>query len=165
MDKETNLFDILQNPAIGVIALHSFILGYNNVAKNKNNRSNYPSMNYLFYVLPIVYDNRNMISIKDELHTSLNGNNELTLGLQERSNKMSEQTFESLNLGFSKLIFILNKEDFTIKINEEYNKNILPMMKLNNKTLKNIQLYSKRLGNIFAKKDEKMLQLDLNIRF
>jgi len=163
--KELNLFDILQNPAVGVIALHSFILGYNNVAKDMQYKIDYPPLNYLFFVLPLIYDNKTILTIKNKLYTSIIENKEMTLGLQERANKMSGQTFESLNLGFSKLIFSLDKENYTIEINDEYNKSILTMMNLNNQTLRNIQKYSTRLGNIFAKRDEKMLQLDLNIRF
>ena len=165
MSKELNLFDILQNPAIGVIAIHSFIIGYNNVAKHKEGKSNYPSLNQLFYILPIIYDINAMKSVKNELYTTLTENKNLTLELEERARKMSGQTFECLNLGFSKLIFKLNKDDFTIEINEIYNKSILDMMKINIQSLKDIQIYSKRLGNIFAKKDEKRLQIDLKIRF
>lgn len=165
MSKSLNLFDILQNPSIGVIAIHSFIIGYNNVAKVKEGRKNYPSLNQLFYVLPIIYDISSMKSIKNELYTTLTENKNLTLELEERARKMSGQTFESLNLGFSKLIFKLNNDDFTIEVEKEYNKAILDMMKIKSESLRNIQTYSKRLGNIFAKKDEKMLQISLNIRF
>lgn len=165
MEKELNLFEILQNPGIGVIAIHSFIYGYNNVAKHKVGKSNYPPLIYLFYVLPIVYDNKTIHAIKEKLYTSMVENKEITLGLQDKANKMAEQTFESLNLGFSKLIFKLNTENFTIEITEDYERHILPLMKINNQTLRNIQKYSIRLGNIFAKRDEKMIQLDLNIRF
>lgn len=165
MSKNLNLFDILQNPAIGVIAIHSFIIGYNNVAKNKEEKNNFPSLNLLFYVLPIIYDISAMKSVKTELYTTLTENKTLTLELEERARKMSGQTFDSLNLGFSKLIFKLKTESFTIEVNEEYNKAILDMMKIKVESLKDIQIYSKRLGNIFAKKDEKKLQLDLKIRF
>jgi len=165
MNKNLNLFDILQNPAIGVIAIHSFILGYNNVAKHKEDKNDYPSLNQLFYILPVIYDISAMKSIKNELYTTLTENKNFTLELEERARKMSGQTFESLNLGFSKLIFKLNRENFTIEIEKDYNKNILDMMKISTESLRNIQTYSKRLGNIFAKKDEKMLQKAFQIRF
>jgi len=165
MSKELNLFDILQNPAIGVIAIHSFIIGYNNVAKHKEGKNDYPSLNQLFYVLPIIYDINTMKSVKNELYTTLTENKNFTLELEERARKMSGQTFECLNLGFSKLILKLDKSDFTVKIEEVDNKNILDMMKIKTQSLKDIQIYSKRLGNIFAKKDEKKLQIDLKIRF
>lgn len=165
MKKNLNLFEIIQNPAIGVIAIHSFILGYNNVAKHKADKSDFPSLNFLFFILPIMYDNKALLSIKQELYTTTANNKEITLGLNERAQKMANQTFESINLGFSKKIFLLDKENFRVEIAPEYNKDILSLMKINDQSLKNIQIHSKRLGNIFAKKDEKMIQLDLDIRF
>ncbi|MDM1093724.1 three component ABC system middle component [Myroides odoratimimus] len=163
--KKLNLFDVLQNPAIGVIAIHSFILGYNNVAKNKIDRSNFPPLNYLFFILPIVYDDRALTSIKNELYTTISNNKEITLGLQEKSHKMFEQTLESLNLGFSKNILILDKDNYRIEIEPRYNKNILSFIKIDDPLLKSIQTNSRRLGSIFAKKDEKMIQIELDIRF
>lgn len=160
-----NLFDILQNPAIGVIAIHSFIEGYNSVAKHKEDRHNYPSLDYIFYILPIIYDSYAINNVKMELYTTLTANKNITLGFQERANKMSGQTLDSLNLGFSKKIFYLNKETFTIELEPDYSKNILSMMKIQSQFLSDVKKASKRLGNIFAKKDEKVLQLELNIRF
>jgi hypothetical protein len=165
MKRELNLFDILQNSSLGVIAIHSFILGYNNVAKHKLEKQSYPRLDYLFFVLPIIFDYKSLSSIKQKLYTSIEENKELTLGLQERATKMREQTYDSLNLGFSKLIFILNKENYTIELNPDCNNDFSQLLKFSNGTIKDIQIYSKRLGNIFAKRDEKMLQIDLNIRF
>lgn len=165
MRTQLNLFEILQNPAVGLIAIHSFILGYNNVAKNHETDSPYPPLSYLFYILPIVYDSKAVESMRFELYTTLSSNPLLTLGLQDRANKMSGQTFDSLNLGFSKKILTLNKEDYTVEISEKTQKDLLSQMKLDNQVLKDIRTASKKLGNIFAKKDPKMLQLNLNIRF
>lgn len=100
-----------------------------------------------------------------ELYTTLNENKSITLGLQDRANKMAEQTFDSLNLGFSKKIFLLNRENYTVEIEPYYMRNILPFIKQNSTFLSDIRRASTRLGNIFAKKDEKTLQLVLNIRF
>jgi hypothetical protein len=53
-----------------------------------------------------------------------------------------------------------------IGLTEEYEKmSILKKMKIRDQYFKDIRNASFRLGNIFAKKDEKMLQLTLNIRF
>lgn len=165
MNRNLNLFDILQNSALGAIAIHSFILGYNNVAKHKEDRGDYPKIDYVFFVLPIVFDNKSLKSIKYKLDTSIEDNKELTLGLQNKAEKMSKQTLESLNMGFSKLIFRLNKENYTLELTDDCNKEITRLMKFSNETIKNIQSSSKRLGNIFAKRDEKKIQIELNIRF
>lgn len=165
MNRNINLFDVLQNSTLGAIAIHSFILGYNNVAKHKEEKCNYPKIDYLFYVLPIIYDYKSLKSIKYKLDTSIYENKELTLGLQNKAEKMSKQTLDSLNMGFSKLIFKLNKENYTVELTDDCNKDITSLMKLSNETIKDIQIISKRLGNIFAKRDEKKIQIELNIRF
>ena len=165
MSRDLNLFDILQNSTLGVIAIHSFILGYHNVAKHKEEKFNYPKIDYLFFILPIVYDYKSLKSIKYKLDTSIDENKELTLGLQNKAEKMSRQTLDSLNMGFNKLIFKLNKENYTIELTDDCNKEITSLMKFSNETIKDIQSISKRLGNIFAKRDEKKIQIELNIRF
>lgn len=165
INRNINLFDILQNPAIGTIAIHSFILGYHNVAVNKNDISNFPPLSCIFYVLPIIYNPHAIGSVKMELYTTLIDNKSITLGLQERANKMSGQTFDSLNLGFSKKIFRLNKENYTIELEPDFLKKISPLQKVDSPFLHDVRKASTRLGNIFAKKEDKVLQLTLNIRF
>ena len=168
MNKELDLFDILQNTTIGVIAIHSFILGYNTVTKEKKKEIIDPHINHLFYILPIVFESSSVETFKSsrELYTAISRDKTITLGLQDRANKMSTQTFDSLNLGFSKGIFTLDKESMRIGLTEDYEKrSILNKMKIRDQYFKDIRDASFRLGNIFAKKDEKMLQLTLNIRF
>lgn len=168
MKKELDLFDVLQNTTIGVIAIQSFILGYNAVTKGKNGEAIDPRIHHLFYVLPIVFESSSVETFKSsmELYTAISKDKNITLDLQNSANKMSSQTFDSLNLGFSKGIFLLDKESMRIGLTDEYkNKSILIKMKISDQFFKNIRSAAFRLGNIFAKKDEKMLQLTLNIRF
>ena len=63
-DKEFNLYDILQNTSISALAIHSFILGYYKVARYKKEKSSFPNLLYLFYVLPIVYDRKSRNTFK-----------------------------------------------------------------------------------------------------
>ncbi|RYM34762.1 hypothetical protein ERX46_05150 [Brumimicrobium glaciale] len=168
MNKELDLFDILQNTTIGVIAIQSFILGYNAVTKDSKSKTISPHINHLFYVLPIVFENSSVETFisSRELYTAISKDKTLTLGLQELANKMSTQTFDSLNLGFNKGIFTLDKKSMRIGITEKYqNKSILNKMKIPDQYFGDIRKASFRLGNIFGRKDEKMLQLTLNIRF
>ena len=164
MNADLNFFDIYQNTTLSVIAIHSFTLGYYNVAKHKPEKFDYPPLRYVFFVLPIIYDNRTMKSVKNELYTTLNGNKAFTLELQDRAQKMSSQTFEALNLGFSKNILSLDK-NYNLLIKEDYNRELTKKMGYSNDIISAIQTYSKRLGGIFAKKDEKTLQYELNILF
>jgi hypothetical protein len=168
MNKKLDLFDVLQNTPIGVIAIQSFILGYSAVTKGKNGKAIAPRIHHLFYVLPIVFESSFVETFKSsmELYTAISKDKNLTLGLQNTANKMSSQTFDCLNLGFSKGIFLLDKDSMRIGLTDECkNKSILKKMKISDQYFKNIMRSAFRLGNIFAKKDEKMLQLTLNIRF
>lgn len=168
MKKELDLFDVLQNTTIGVIAIQSFILGYNAVTNGKKGEAIDPRIHHLFYVLPIVFESSSVETFKSsmELYTAISKDKNITLDLQKSANKMSAQTFDSLNLGFSKGIFSLDKDSMRIGLTEVYkNRSILINMKISDQFFKNIRSAAFRLGNIFAKKDEKMLQLTLNIRF
>lgn len=169
-DHSTNLFDLMQNDALGVIALHSFTLGYNLIAKNKQLESKFPKLEYLFFVLPIVYNHSAMLSFlnSNELYTALMKEPAILLGLQERACKMSQQTFDGLNLAFSKKILTINKDSNTIVLLKPFSskKLILSMASYNTfDSVKQIQDSAYKLGSIFAKKHDKNIQHDLNIRF
>lgn len=165
---EFNLYDILQNIAIGALACHSFVKGYTLVAKNKKNKSSFPKLEYLFYVLPIVYNRRNMGVLKssNELVNAIIKDKSIILGLQDRANKMSPQTFDALNLAFNKKLLGINKNNEITISEENLKQEIIIQTSLNRENvIKNIQDTARKLGNMFAKTDEKNIQLELNIRF
>jgi hypothetical protein len=164
------LFTSMQNSALSTIALHGFTLGFFNVAKHKENFNHFPRFTYLFYVLPIVYNQDSMETFKscNQLHSVLIKDSSIILGLQERANKMSTQTFDSLNLAFSKKILGLNKEDKTIETLKGFQTKKIPLplsMNDSNNSVKKIQDCAFKLGGLFAKRDEKNIQFELNIRF
>lgn len=167
---ERNLFSLMQNSAIGTIAIHSFVLGYYNVAKNKEDKEAYPQLEYVFYVLPIVYNESAMETFKssNQLYTALKENKSIILGLQDRANKMAEQTFNALNLSFSKKILTYNKINKTIELMADFNAKKLPLFSSMNSSLnsvKRLQDSAYKLGSIFAKRNEINLQIELNIQF
>jgi hypothetical protein len=167
---KNNLFYLMQNPMISAIALHSFTLGYNNVSKNKRGKNPFPKLEYAFFVLPIVYNNSAMETFRssNQLYTALINNKAIVLGLHERSTKMAGQTFSALNLAFSKNILNYNKEAGTIGLTISYPRRKLPLslnQASSENTVKKIQDCAHKLGAIFAKKNEKNLQLELNIKF
>lgn len=168
--EQNNLFNLMQNSALSVIALHGFVCGYFNVAKHKDDCLDYPPLSYMFYVLPIVYNNDSLQSFKscNQLYTAISKDNSIILGLQERANKMSVQTFDSLNLAFSKKILSINKNEKTIEIMQGFKSRTLPLflsMNSTNNSVQEIRDCAFRLGGVFAKRDEKNIQLELNIRF
>lgn len=165
---EFNLYDIIQNIAIGALACHSFVQGYSMVAKNKKNRSSFPKLEYLFYVLPIVYNEETMGTFKSstELVNAIIKDKSIILGLQDRANKMSPQTFDALNLAFNKQLLGINEnKEITISLEMLKHRIIIPATLNRENVVKNIQDTARRLGNMFAKTDEKNIQLELNIRF
>ena len=165
--KNNNLFELLQNTAVGTIALHAFTLGYHNVAKHKQ-RLAFPKLGYCFYVLPIVYNQDAMDTFRgsNELYTVLIKNSSISLGLQERANKMSIQTFNSLHLAFSKKILTIDKSQGTVTLCRGFQANKLPLylsMKDDNNSVKKIQDCAFKLGFIFAKRNENNIRFELNI--
>lgn len=167
--RQNNLFDLLQNDVVGTIALHAFTLGYYNISKIKRPEKPYPPIKYFFFVLPIVYNRKAMNVIKGsrDLYSAILKDSSIILDLQERANKMSIKTFESLHLAFSKRILRLNIENKTIEMADEFRKKGLPTVldetNIEN-SVKKIQTCARKLGAIFAKRDEKNIQFELNIR-
>lgn len=159
----------MQNSAVSSIALHSFVLGYYKVAKHKGHKLDYPKLNYLFYVLPIVYNEKSMQIFKssDQLFTAISKDNSVIVGLQERANKMSQQTFDSINVGFSKKIFTYNPNDKTVELLQGFKTNKIQFSDNigSDNIVKKIQDSGYKLGSIFAKKNEKNIQIELNIIF
>jgi len=165
-----NLFELMQNDALGVIAVHSFTLGYYNIARNKEGELKFPKLEYLFFVLPIVYNYSSMLSFlnSNELYTALIKEHSIILGLQERAYKMSKQTFNALNIAFSKKILSIDKDNGTIMLLKPYtSKKLILSISSNNSfdSVKQIQDSAYKLGSVFAKKHEKNIQTSLNIRF
>lgn len=168
--KQNGLFELMQNSAISTIALHSFILGFNYVAKKRDNILSFPRLEYMFYVLPIVYNQKAMETFKssNELYSVLLKESSIILGLQERANKMTKQTFDGLNLGFSKKILTYNNIDKTIELLKGFNsKKIVLYLTMDNSdnSVKKIQDSAFKLGSIFAKRNSNKIQFELNIRF
>jgi len=168
-NNEFNLYLTLQNSAISALALHSFVLGYYKVARHKRNKTNFPSLLYLFYVLPIVYHRKSRDTFKssNEIYTAIANNKETVLGLQERSNKMSGQTFDAINLLYSKKILGYDKTEKTTVLLRGYmsDKIGIPSTIGRENIVRMIQDSAYKIGHIFAKNTDKNLQLTLNIRF
>jgi len=166
--REKNLFELLQNAVVGTIALHAFTLGYYNISKRRRADNPFPPLRYYFYVLPIVYNRKAMEVIKgsNDLYSAILKESSIILDLQERANKMSAKTFESLHLAFSKNILRLDAENKSIEMGMEFKtRPLLTMLDPNNSdtSVKRIQSSALKLGAIFAKRDEKNIRFELNI--
>lgn len=168
--KKESLFDLFQNVSVSAIAFHGFTYGYHNVAKNNDELvAKYPHINFLFFVLPVVYNKTamNVFSSSNALYSVLQKESSIILGLQDRANKMSIQTFDGLNLAFNKLVLTINKENNTIEILKGFQTKKLPLTLSQNNldnSVKKIQDCSVKLGGIFAKRSIENLEFELNIK-
>mgnify|MGYP001182223995 FL=1 len=119
MIEERNLYDYIQNISVSSIALHSFVLGYHNVAIHRDSMfSVYPKIEYVFFVLPIIYHKKSMEVFKTSTSIAkvLDKSRAINIGLQDRAIKMVQQTYDGLNLAFSKKILTIDKEFMTIEL-------------------------------------------------
>lgn len=162
-----NLFELIQNPVIAAIALHSFTVGYNQKAKLFKKKLLYPKIEYLFFVLPIVYNQRalNVFFSSYSISRVLEKDHAISLGLQERAIKMINQTYEGLNIAFCKNILFIDNSNMTIQLKYDNGRSIPLSKNVSDCDLIKIQRAAKNLGEIFAKTNERNIQNNLNIRF
>ena len=74
--------------------------------------------------------------------------------------------FPALNLAFNKELLSINEaNEITIKPEDLRSKISIQATLGRENIVKNIQDTARRLGNMFAKTDDKNIQLELNIRF
>ena len=169
MKKKDTIFDLLQNSVVGAIAMHSFTLGYYNIAKNREGENKFPSARLFFYVLPIVYNEKAMNTVKScyDLYSVMLKEKSIILGLQHRATRMTGKTFSSLNMAFSKKILLPNLETGTIDLQKGFLSKKLPLpgssMSDSLNSVKKIQDCAFRLGGIFAKRSFVNIQSELNI--
>ena len=169
MKQKDTIFDLLQNSAVGAIAMHSFTLGYYKIAKHKGDENNFPPAGFFFYVLPIVYNEKAMNTVKNciDLYSVIIKEKSIMLGLQHRANRMTPKTFSSLNMAFSKKILTPNLTNGTIELQKGFmsKKILLPDAAVSDSlnSVKKIQDCAFRLGGIFAKRSAVNIQSELNI--
>lgn len=158
--KHLSSYDVIQNAVISSLAFHSFAIGYYSVASKRNNKESSPHIKYFFYVLPLIYheDSLNHFYKTNNLHVVLNSYPQIATQLQHRSNKMSKQTFDALNIAFSYGLLQFEKETLLIKL--------VRKTPLNNFVTSDVQRLltgSRKLGFLFAKTPDQTLRLRLNI--
>ncbi|MEJ0029518.1 MAG: three component ABC system middle component [Bacteroidota bacterium] len=153
--------DIIQNIAVGALALHKFTSTYFSEKQNLNG----PALALALPVLPIVFHESSLASISTKrfeggFFNALNGYRELPAGLQQRMQDMANQTFKSLNLAYQSKILTYSKE-----LNE-----ILPIeskvpISQYNSDIKEILHGAERLGYWFAKLPLEQICINLKITF
>jgi hypothetical protein len=153
--------DIIQNVAIGSLALHRFVSRY---FLEKGNLHG-PALALAMPVLPIVFHDASLKSISSKHYeggffSALTGYRELPAGLQPRMQDMAEQTFKALNLAYQCKLLTYDKE-----LNE-----ILPIENKvptdqYNSDIKEILRGAERLGYWFAGLPLEQVCINLKITF
>ncbi|MDU6040662.1 MAG: three component ABC system middle component [Clostridium butyricum] len=135
-------YEIVQNSALGALAIWEFTKEYHNNA----NKTKGPLLLLSLLVLPIVF-NKNAVDSLHNRHKSggllkaLSEESTIFLGLQERMEQMCNQTFESINIAFSAGLLTINNETA-----ELLSMRTSGSKKYNNDQVKDILITSKKLG-------------------
>jgi hypothetical protein len=158
-----NEFLIIQNNALGSLALHAFCKTYYN-AKDKTEG---PSLSLLMPVLPLVFNKRSCDALsaikkvtRQRFFSILSEHREIPVGLQHRMELMADQTFEALNVAFKKKLLHFNPE----------NSQIVPASRVTTPAFtyhdnQNILIAARVLGNWFSIYPVEQLCISLNIHF
>lgn len=152
---------IIQNIGIGALALHKYICSYH-IAKQKLNGTN---LTIVMPILPILFHQKSLESIyrrgfEGGIYNALSQYRDFPAGLQERMQNMTNQTFESLNLGFASRLFTYDK----------YLNEILPLenkvkVEHYNTDIKDMIRAADRLGYWFASMSFEQICIMLKINF
>jgi len=160
--RQISAFESIQNIAISALALHSFTKGYYDFYINNPKDKQYPKLQYFFYVLPLIYheDSLNNFYNSNNLYVVLKDYPQISTQLQNRANKMSKQTFDSLNLAFGSGLLSLNKLDSSFFVQ------LKRLTYINQKwpfDIDKIIKGSRKLGIMFAKSPEDNLRIKLKV--
>jgi len=157
-------FQIIQNPALGAMAIHAFAKAY---AKQSSDGDG-PLLPLIMPILPIVFNERATSVLwqvkrttNSRFLTTLADYRDLPAGLQERMVDMADQTLKSLNLAFA-LNLVNYDQDNSKLIPTKYLKKI---PKIHYRDNQMIIHGAKMLGTWFANYSIEELCISLNIYF
>jgi len=154
-------YHIIQNVGIGAVVLHKFVQSFYAAQSDLQG----PNLALAMPVLPILYNKRFLEAIcrrnmEGGFYNALSEFRDLPAGLQGRMERMSNQTFEALNLGFASKMLTYDKE-----LNE-----ILPIKRARkprivNEEIKFMLRGADRLGYWFSSLSFEQLCIYLKISF
>ena len=161
---ELDEYDVVQNHILGAHILREFVRYYQNNSADKTG----PTLVLTMPVLPLVLNEaaRNSISkrrfIEGSLSKTILEEKTLYAGLQDRMQKMADQTLQSLSLAFTLQLLSYNIETTKLSMNFQIN----PVSELQGaKNYKEMLSAAHRLGTWFAKLTFEELITLLKINF
>lgn len=153
---------IAQNPGLGAEAIWHAV----NETYEERNRTEGMPLLLVFLVLPLVFHRRSATALASKvkpgaLYKAVASDREITLGLQERMQALSDRTLQSLSIGFSTGLLLLDR-------------GIEPQLFPGRKTppvthvtdeVKTILAAAKRIGQAIAELPPSQIVTHLNIQF
>lgn len=153
---------IVQNPSLG-----SEVLWYAvSEAYEEKKRTGGMPLFMAFIVLPLTFHRRcaNVLASKSKpgaLYKAVASDREITIGLQERMEALSERTLQSLSLGFSTGLLLLDREEIPQLIPGRKS----PPVTHATDDVKTLLAAAKRVGQATAELPAAQIATHLNIQF
>lgn len=162
--KGLNEYEIMQNNALGALALSGFTIEY---YKNKNNICG-PTLPILMPVLPMVLHEDTALTLHKKhkqggFYKSIYENRMISIGLQQRMEAMANQTFQALNFAFASKI--LNYDNSTNQIVPLRRTSPLKLINSSYVEIRRIIKAAERLGYWFSEMELEQISIALNLRW
>lgn len=153
---------IVQNPCLGAEALWHAV----NEAYEEKNRTGGMPLFMAFIVLPLTFHRRSAMALASKakpgaLYKAVASDREITIGLQERMEALSERTLQSLSVAFSTGLLLLDSEKSPQLIPGRKS----PPVAHATKEVKTLLAAAKRVGQATAELPSAQIATHLNIRF
>ena len=153
---------VVQNPGLGAEAIWHAV---NEAYTTKNNTEGMPFL-LSFIVLPLAFHKRSASTLATKtrpgaLYKAVASDREITLGLQERMQALSDRTLQSLSIGFSTGLLLLDFDEEPQLIPGRKS----PPVSHVTEEVKTLLAAAKRVGQAIAELPRAQLATHLNIRF
>lgn len=153
---------IVQNPGLGAEALWYAV---NEVYEEKN-RAEGMDLFLAFLVLPLAFQRRSAIALASKvrpgaLYKAIASDREITIGLQERMEALSERTLQSLSVAFSTGLLLLDCEEKPQLIPGRKS----PPVTHVTEEVKTLLAAAKRVGQATAELPSAQIATHLNVQF
>ena len=153
---------VVQNPALGAETIWHAV----HEAYELNGRTEGVPLILAFVVLPLTFHKRTAIALASKsrpgaIYKAIAEDRELTVGLQERMQALSDCTFQSLSIGFSTGLLLLDHAD----VPELLPGRRTPPVVHVTEDVKVMLKAAKRVGQTFAELPPEQIATHLNIKY
>lgn len=153
---------IVQNSGLGAEAIWSAV----NETYEDNGRAQGMPLLLVFIVLPLVFHNRSAAALASKvkpgaLFKAVASDREITLGLQQRMEALSNRTLESLSIGFDTGLLVLDRAEEPQLIPGRKTPPVVHVTE----EVRTLLAAAKRVGQAISELPKAQVATHLNIRF